>query len=84
MNLKQIRELAEAAIPTTAKLDGMTMIDGQAEFYFHKAANPQVILAMLDLMELQHEALCTMAYTAEHFDKKALAVARYDQFNKEQ
>ena len=83
MNLKQLRELAEAAavnnkgawFPSADLRDSYDWCDAD----FIAAADPQTIIALLDLVELAHKEMLAI-----HPADAAVFLEAYDAFNKEQ
>ena len=76
MNIKQLRDLAEAA------KEEINNPKGRLHFYstkFYNANQPQTILALLDLCELQHRAL--QVGTSRSGSQ---AIKAFNAFNKEQ
>ena len=82
MNLKQHRDLAEAA------KEEINNPKGRLHFYstkFYNANQPQTILALLDLVELQHDALQLHGAPFLHHELRYQeAIDAYVAFNKEQ
>lgn len=83
MNLEKLKKLI--AKVHTAK--GQMAIE-DASYDFRKAANPQAILALIELCQMQHEALKDVADLGRHHEqadqyKTENAIAAYENFEKE-
>ena len=99
MNIKQLRELAEAAIDEQGRVMDLTGM----YVTFKQSMSPKTILALLDLIQLQHEvideyqtfsyenqghndrACCSSEWCEVHTDdcNASKAQITYDAFNKE-
>ena len=82
MKLDELKKLADAAEKLQPKFaaDEGTEDDLNCVFDFNHAANPQTILAMIALIEMQHEALANERYVSR-YSHVVEALAAYDKFN---